>query len=106
MDEILRVEGLTKFFGGLPAVNHLSLSLEEGRITGLIGPNGSGKTTTFNLITGVTPIDAGRVEALGQDMTGWPPHRIAVQGLVRTFQISRVFGQLTVWENMIVVARG
>jgi ABC-type branched-subunit amino acid transport system ATPase component len=102
---ILQVDGLRVSFGGLTAVNGLSFGIEEGRITGLIGPNGSGKTTAFNLISGVIRPDAGRVILAGQNVAGWPPHRIAALGLARTYQISRVFGQMTVWENMLVGAR-
>jgi branched-chain amino acid transport system ATP-binding protein len=103
--EILRVEDLRKSFGGLTAVDGVSFGIEAGRITGLIGPNGSGKTTLFNLVSGVVAPDAGRILLEGRDVAGWPAFRITGLGLARTFQISRVFGQLTVWENMMVVAR-
>lgn len=106
MDAILRVEGVRKAFGGILAVNRPSFQIERGRITGLIGPNGSGKSTLFDIIAGTTPPDAGDVFLDGERITGWPPHRIAARGLGRTFQISRIFGQMTVWENLIVVARG
>jgi len=106
MAEALRVEGLRKSFGGVAAVNGPSFAIEAGRITGLIGPNGSGKTTVFNLITGVLAPDSGRVRLDGRDVTRWAPHRVTRCGLARTFQISRVFGKMTVWENMMVVARG
>ena len=102
--EILRVEGLRKSFGGLTAVDGVSFGIEAGRITGLIGPNGSGKTTLFNLVSGVAPPDGGRILLEGRDVSGWPAFRITGLGLARTFQISRIFGQLTVWENMMVVA--
>src|SRR5262245_60127323 len=101
----LRVEGLTRAFGGLTAVNGVSFEVQAGGITGLIGPNGSGKTTAFNLITGVLKPDGGQVYLGDQAIGGWQPHRIAERGLARTFQISRIFGQLTVWDNMLVVAR-
>jgi branched-chain amino acid transport system ATP-binding protein len=106
MPEILRVERVRKAFGGVTAVNGPSFGVEQGRITGLIGPNGSGKTTLFNLIAGTIPPDGGDVYLEDQRITGWPPHRIAARGLGRTFQISRIFGQMTAWENMLVVARG
>ncbi len=106
MGEILRVEGVRKSFGGVTAVNGPSFAIERGSITGLIGPNGSGKTTLFNLIAGTIPPDRGDVFLEGQRITGWPPHRITARGLARTFQISRVFGQMTVLENLVVVARG
>ncbi len=104
MSSILEVEGLKVSFGGLTAVNGLSFAITEGSITGLIGPNGSGKTTAFNLISGVIKPDAGRVVLNGRNVAGWAPHRITAQGLARTYQISRVFGQMTVWENMMVAA--
>jgi ABC-type branched-subunit amino acid transport system ATPase component len=105
MTAAIRLQELTKSFGGLTAVNGVSFEVEQGKITGLIGPNGSGKTTAFSLITGVLDADRGHVYLGDQEITNWRPHRIADQGLARTFQISRIFGQLTVWENMLVVAR-
>jgi branched-chain amino acid transport system ATP-binding protein len=105
-EPILRVESLRKSFGGLRAVDDVSFSIEPGGITGLIGPNGSGKTTLFNVMTGVLPPDGGQVFLDGHEIGGWQPHRITALGLARTFQISRVFGQMTVWENMMVVAYG
>ena len=104
MPDILRVEGLRKYFGGVAAVNGPTFGVETGKITGLIGPNGSGKTTLFNLITGVLGPDGGDVLFDGDRITGWAPHRITERGLARTFQISRIFGKMTVWENMLVVS--
>jgi branched-chain amino acid transport system ATP-binding protein len=101
----LRVENLTKAFGGLTAVNGVSFEVEAGKVTGLIGPNGSGKTTAFNLITGVLAPDRGQVYLGDLAVGGWAPHRMAQRGMARTFQISRIFGQLTVWDNLMVVAR-
>jgi branched-chain amino acid transport system ATP-binding protein len=101
----LRVEGIRKSFGGVAAVNGPTFGIETGTITGLIGPNGSGKTTLFDVITGVLDPDAGRILLNGESIGGWPPHRIAERGLARTFQISRVFAKMTVWENMMVVPR-
>jgi branched-chain amino acid transport system ATP-binding protein len=106
MPDILRVERVRKAFGGVTAVNGPSFGVEQGRITGLIGPNGSGKTTLFNIIAGTVKPDGGEVFLEGRRVTGWPPHRIAACGLGRTFQISRIFAQMTAWENMLVVARG
>jgi branched-chain amino acid transport system ATP-binding protein len=103
---ILRIVKLKKNFGGLTAVNEPSFEVATGSITALIGPNGSGKTTAFNLITRVLNADGGAVYFAGTDITRWPSYRIAQVGVGRTFQISRVFGQLTLWENMLVVARG
>ncbi len=105
MAEILRIEALKKHFGGVAALNGLTFGIEAGRITGLIGPNGSGKTTLFNIVTGVLDADGGRVLFHDEPITGWPPHRIIERGLARTFQISRVFAKMTVWENMMVVPR-
>jgi ABC-type branched-subunit amino acid transport system ATPase component len=102
---ILRVSGLTKRFGGVTAVNDCSFSLAPHRISGLIGPNGSGKTTLFNLISGVLAPEQGRIELLGQNVAGWPSHRVTARGLGRTFQITRLFAAMTVQENLLVAAR-
>ncbi len=101
---MLKVEGLTKIFGGLRAVDDASLEVGEGRIVALIGPNGAGKTTLFASIAGFLPMDAGRVTFLGQDITGWPVHQIARRGMVRTFQITQPFAKLSVHENIAVGA--
>ncbi len=97
---VLAVEGLTRNFGGFRAVSNLSFEVFAGEIVGLVGPNGAGKTTTFNLITGFLRPTAGRVWFKGQDVTGMPPHELARRGLVRTFQQTRVFGRLTVMDNL------
>ncbi|RYD91722.1 MAG: ABC transporter ATP-binding protein [Sphingomonadales bacterium] len=101
---MLKVTGLTKIFGGLKAVDYASLSVGEGRIVALIGPNGAGKTTLFSCIAGFQKLDAGRVEFLGEDITGMPVHSIARRGMVRTFQITQPFAKLTVHENIAVGA--
>ena len=101
---MLQVTGLTKIFGGLRAVDNASLKVDEGRIIALIGPNGAGKTTLFACIAGFHPVNSGRVDLLGQDITGWPVHRIARAGMVRTFQITQPFAKLTVHENIAVGA--
>jgi ABC-type branched-subunit amino acid transport system ATPase component len=103
---VLVVDGVKKSFGGVAAVNGVSLQLEAGRIYGLIGPNGSGKTTLFNCITGLERIDAGRVEFKGERIDGLKPSRIARRGIGRTFQMIRVFPELTALENLLVVTRG
>ena len=104
---LLDVAGLTKGFGGLQAVNNCSFVVESGVITGLIGPNGAGKTTAFNMISGVLRPDAGTVHLEEMDITGLMPHKVARQGVGRTFQITRELGELTVLENMVVpTARG
>ena len=101
---MLKVQGLTKIFGGLRAVDQASLEVGQGQIVALIGPNGAGKTTLFASIAGFHKINAGRVELLGQDITGLPVHTIARMGMVRTFQITQPFTKLTVLENIAVGA--
>ena len=105
-DFILEVRGVTKRFGGITAVDHCSLVLEPGRIFSLIGPNGSGKTTLFNLLTGIERCDVGEVWFKGARIDRLPPHQIALKGVGRTFQIIRVFPEMTALENLLVVARG
>jgi ABC-type branched-subunit amino acid transport system ATPase component len=102
----LEIDGVRKSFGGVTAVNGVTLRLERGRIHGLIGPNGSGKTTLFNCITGIERIDAGRVILDGERIDGLKPHQIAMKGVGRTFQVIRVFPELTALENLLVVTRG
>lgn len=101
---LLTIENLVKDFGGLRAVNNVSLSLRNGEIHGLIGPNGSGKTTMINLITGIYKIDHGAIYFSGNRIDGLQPNMIAGKGIMRTFQISRVFKDMTVLENMMVPA--
>ena len=100
----LAVEGLTKDFVGLRALDSVSLTLERGEILGLIGPNGSGKTTLINVVTGFLKPTEGRVRVGDVDITGWPPHKIAKLGLGRTFQTIKLFLGLTVLENVEVAA--
>ena len=102
----LELHEVRKSFGGVTAVNGVSLTLEAGRIYGLIGPNGSGKTTLFNCITGVERRDAGRILLHGQRIDGLRPWQIAQKGVGRTFQVTRVFPELTALENLLVVTRG
>lgn len=102
---MLEVENLSKRFGGVTAVDACSLSLQPGRITGLIGPNGSGKTTVFNLITGFVPKDSGEVRFNGQSLANFGPDRIYALGIGRTFQLARIFPRLTALENMLVPMR-
>jgi neutral amino acid transport system ATP-binding protein len=99
---LLAVEGLTKRFGGVAAVDDCSFAVEEGSVTALIGPNGSGKTTAFNLITGYLPADAGSVTFAGRIVRRPDPTRLARAGLARTFQRARVFHELSVVENLAV----
>ncbi len=98
---ILQTSGLTKLFGGLSAVDDLDLRVEGGEIMGLIGPNGSGKTTALNLITGFIKPTRGVVSYQGADVTGALPHDLARMGLVRTFQITTLFENLTVRDNVL-----
>ena len=101
-EEILRVEGLVKRFGGLVAVDGLDLSVGRGEIRGLIGPNGAGKTTTFNVISGFFAPTAGRIVYRGKDITRFAMHRVAGEGLVRTFQLSTLFLEMRVRDNVLV----
>jgi branched-chain amino acid transport system ATP-binding protein len=98
----LETTGLTKRFGGLVAVNGVSFSLERGEILGVIGPNGSGKTTFINLVSGVYPPTAGRITFKGRDITGMPAHRRARAGIARTFQLIRPLADLDVRENVMI----
>jgi branched-chain amino acid transport system ATP-binding protein len=105
MDEpMLSVENISKRFGGLLAVNEVSLTVQARRITAVIGPNGAGKTTLFALITGFLVPTTGRVVYLGTDITGAPAHKLARSGIARTFQIVQPFAGLTVLENIAVGA--
>jgi branched-chain amino acid transport system ATP-binding protein len=101
MDAELETLGLRKRFGGLLATNDVSLSVEKGEVRGLIGPNGAGKTTLVNLVTGVYQPDAGEVRLGGESLLGRGMHEIARLGLVRTFQVTRLFGSMTVRENLM-----
>ncbi|MFD1645335.1 ABC transporter ATP-binding protein [Haloarchaeobius litoreus] len=101
----LKVRGLEKHFGGITAVDGVEFDIEKGSMTGLIGPNGAGKSTTFNCITGTHKPDGGSVEFNGQDITGLEPFEVADRGLVRTFQIARELGEMTVLENMMVAPK-
>jgi len=99
---ILEVNGLTKRFGGITAVNDVSFELQQHQILGLIGPNGAGKTTIFDMLSGLLPIDGGRIRFRGKDVTGWGPDRRAGFGLGRSFQDARIFPSLTVAENVAI----
>jgi branched-chain amino acid transport system ATP-binding protein len=102
MTELLRLEAVSKTFGGICALNGISLSVRSGGIVGIIGPNGAGKTTLFNVITGALPTDEGCIVVAGQSISGWPPHRIARTGVARTFQNIRLFAGMTVFEHLLV----
>ena len=99
---MLDLQGLTKHFGGVRAVDGIDLTVSRGEIVGLIGPNGSGKSTIVNLICGLLPPTAGRVVFNGADISRLPPHARVTLGIARTFQNIRLFGQLTVWQNLWV----
>ena len=99
---MLDLKGLSRSFGGVRAVVSLDLTVGDGEIVGLIGPNGSGKSTTVNLITGLFPPSAGVVYFRGEDIGGLPTHRRLQAGIARTFQNIRLFGQLSVWQNLWV----
>ena len=103
---ILQVDKLSKYFGGLAAVSRCSLKIKKGSITGIIGPNGSGKTTLFNLIAGNLKPSDGNVLFQGKDITGVPSYELFSKGLLRTFQIAHEFTNLTVLENLMMVPGG
>ena len=100
---MIRVDDVSRHFGGLKAVDHVSLEIAEGSITGLIGPNGAGKTTLFNTIAGLYAPTGGRVFLDDEDITGLRPHQLFNRGLLRTFQIAHEFTRLSVVENLMMV---
>lgn len=101
-EALLSVRGLSKGFGGLQALQSVDLDIYPGEIVGIIGPNGSGKTTFFNVLSGIFPADAGRVQfAEHADIARLPPHRVTRRGIARTFQNQRLFNQMTVLENVL-----
>jgi ABC-type branched-subunit amino acid transport system ATPase component len=104
MRDLLGIKGVSKHFGGVAALNDCTLSLAAGRITGIIGPNGAGKTTLLNVVSGLVKPDSGAIAFDGRDITALAVHQIASIGLVRTFQIVRELGGLTVLENMLLSA--
>jgi branched-chain amino acid transport system ATP-binding protein len=97
---LLEIKDLTKYFGGLIAVDHFNMYVDQGEIVSLIGPNGAGKSTIFNLITGIYPSNGGRILFNGQDITGNKPHRVAALGIGRTFQLNPLFADFTVLQNV------
>ena len=99
---ILKAEAIHKNFGGLAATSDVHFHINEGEIVGLIGPNGAGKTTLFNLISGSHTPTSGRFLFEGEDITGMRPHQINRRGLARTFQLVKLFGNMTVFENVLV----
>jgi ABC-type branched-subunit amino acid transport system ATPase component len=103
---ILTIEDVSVRFGGVQALDKANLTIWPHRITGVIGPNGSGKSTLFNAVTGVAPADSGTIRFRGKDITRLGSHQINQLGIGRTFQLTRLFGRMTAFENLIVVARG
>jgi branched-chain amino acid transport system ATP-binding protein len=101
-EPILRVRDLTKAFGGILALNRVSFDLHQGEILGIIGPNGSGKTTVVNCISGFIKVTSGKVFFRGKDITGRPPHKIADMGVTRTFQIMRPYYSLPAYKNLVI----
>ena len=97
---ILETIGVEKRFGGLTANADINIQIEEGTITSIIGPNGAGKTTLFNILTGYYKPDRGEVHYLGQDITGWPVHKIVRKGIARSFQVLNIFNEIPVFENI------
>jgi len=108
MTNLLSIEGLYRHFGGVAAVDNVSFDLREGEILGLIGPNGSGKTTVLNMLSGFLPPNAGKVAMRGEDITGMPPDRLAQRGVLRMFQMTRVFSRMSAFDNLLTagMARG
>jgi len=101
---ILEGHGITKHFGGLAAVSNVDFHIDQGEIVGLIGPNGAGKTTLFNLISAALPLSSGEIRFKGQKLNGLKPHRICKMGISRTFQETKVFGNMPVLQNVLVGA--
>ncbi len=103
--DALRLDAVTRNFGGLRAVDGVSLTVRAGERRALIGPNGAGKTTLFNLVAGVLPVTSGAIRLFGEDVTRAPAHRRAARGLARTFQITNLFPGLTVMENCLLAVQ-
>lgn len=102
MTEVLKAEGVSKHFGGLIAVNQVGFRIQPNESVGIIGPNGSGKTTFFNLLSGLFPPTAGQIHFFEKNITDLAPHQRVLQGMVRTFQLVSVFNSMTVWENLVL----
>lgn len=102
---LLEAQGLQKHFGGLAATRNVDFHIQEGEILGLIGPNGAGKTTLFNLISGSLAPDGGTIKFRGEEISGLKPHQICRRGIARTFQLVKLFGGMTVFENVFLGCR-
>ena len=105
-EAVLELQGLSKSFGGLNAVQDVSLKIFPGDRKAIIGPNGAGKTTLFNVITGVLPASSGEVRLFGRDITRWASHRRTALGMARTFQITNLFPKLSVLDNVLLAVNG
>ncbi len=105
MEDILILKNVHKSFNGLKVVKNVSFNIKEKSITGLIGPNGSGKTTLFNLISGIYKIDNGEIFFKGERIDNLPPYKISNKGIIKSFQIPRIFKRLTILENMLIAAK-
>jgi neutral amino acid transport system ATP-binding protein len=103
-EPFLSVRGVTRYYGGVRAVDHASFEAQRGRVTGVIGPNGAGKSTLIGIIGGQIKAAAGSINFEGAEVIGEPPHKIARRGIIRTFQLSAEFSHLTVLENLLVAA--
>jgi branched-chain amino acid transport system ATP-binding protein len=101
---ILEGKGVTKYFGGLTAVHSVDFTIDQGEIVGLIGPNGAGKTTLFNLISGALPATAGEIRYKDKKITSLKPYKICKRGIARTFQLIKLFGNMTVFENVFLAS--
>ena len=99
---ILEGEGVTKYFGGLAAVSNVDFNVDQGEVVGLIGPNGAGKTTLFNLISGALVLKSGVIRFKGEKISGLKPHQICRMGVARTFQSVKIFGNMPVFENVLL----
>lgn len=104
-DAIIDIKGLSKSFGGVLAIDALSLSIRRGRLTGIIGANGAGKTTLLNLICGVFEASSGSIHVDGQDISGLKPHELAQRGITRSFQNLQIFGDMTALENVLIAVQ-
>lgn len=104
MKELMRIEGLKMYFGGLKAIDGLDLVINEGETLGIIGPNGAGKTTLFNAICGVYRPTSGRITLDGKEVQGLPAHRMARAGIARTFQVSKPLAELSILDNVVAAA--
>ena len=102
--QILEGQDVTKYFGGLAAVSHIDFHVDQGEIVGLIGPNGAGKTTLFNLISAALPLKSGEIRFKGEKLNGLKPHQICQMGVARTFQETKIFANMPVFQNVLVGA--